>query len=175
MGGTFETMSEVDFRLSGIEQYLWERAGYFVRRGCLADGKETVSAEDLNRLAAELIGPEVQERTDTDILCSPDWQRDLWAETNGFADDHSSLARLEQALTICWSRAKDIVLRIAPGSQSRPITKETIESEAVNVRLEAGDILVMNGNLLRRADFEFRSRTWVGKSHPSWIPDTTYS
>lgn len=168
-------MSAVDFRLSGIEQYLWERAGYFVRRGCLADGKETVSVGDLDRLAAELIGPEVQERAEMDLQNSPDWQRDLWAAANGFADDHSSLARLDQVLTVCWSRATDIVLRIAPGSHTRPIAIETMDSETVNVRLEAGDILVMNGNILRRMDCEFVSRTWVGKSHPSWIFDSTYS
>ncbi|MEP6753999.1 MAG: hypothetical protein ABJA67_00745, partial [Chthonomonadales bacterium] len=129
-------MSAVDERLTGIEQYHWERAGYFVRRGWLVGKSDEERRTLADVLAADILGPDVQLRIGVSSLPIDDWVRDVWATANGFGDDRSALARLESIVTICWSTIETATVFVVPGSHGAPVNIELAETQSVRLKLE---------------------------------------
>ena len=117
--------------LTGIEQYSYERAGYFVRRGLIPSAFYDMAApysRELENIAKDILGSEVVERKVNIIPPEMTWSRDPWAEGAGFTFDQPNLAKLEAVVCAIWSLETNIALQVVPGSQSRPLGEENVEN-----------------------------------------------
>jgi hypothetical protein len=156
--------------LTGIEQYHWERAGYFIRRSYLNDdmvlelrGKQN-SAYDMLRdfakpLIDDLIG-ELNEGVGQQDGVMRAWKR---AATGiSYSEDHSGLAGQPEGVVLRLALVQDEAMQVMPGSHATPLAAYEVSQlkdnpaadvpGAVRVRLAPGDALFYHATLLAKHD-----------------------
>ena len=156
--------------VTGIEQYHFERAGYFVRRGLLSAERleafrraPTASPpEEIVALAADLLGARGHPIA-AEWATAPAarvWRREAGPPVDSPAEAQvAELARCPLVVEVRLALDEDGGLLVVPGSHA-PDTPEAVlratagavdavVPEAVHIRIAAGDCLLMSGALLR--------------------------
>ena len=169
-------MSGIFNRLTGLEQYYWERAGYFLRR---RPSQEDIADCDTyskfaSQIAQDILGPETRElyRDDCKLL---DWNRcSLPLDA-----DNNELHRHEAGITVLVPLGPFSIVLI-PGSHVAPLAEKTLQQlgdglpveECVRLDISPGDVLICCSCIAHCVEVnlgdEFWSYHYLGPAHPEF-------
>lgn len=154
--------------ITGLEQYSLERAGYFVRRGILdriAWAEVTPeTAPRLPEIASIMDDLGRNARLHTCLFLASatrqptTWKRDF--DVDPYQPSADQLARLHCQSGGYWIRlalSADSSLVVIPGSHADPCPADRADNsamaeDAVRLRLDLGDAVILSSGLLRRED-----------------------
>jgi len=152
--------------LTGIEQYHWEKAGYFIRRSLFDanairswDPSDELVLESVGALIADLLGgPCDLVEAAADSHPSASWRR---AEGGAYSAGSATLARQPEGVVVRIAVAPDEGLQVLPGSHVSPLSTAEMKqlgedpaaglSGGIRIRLAAGDTLFYSTGLLAMA------------------------
>jgi hypothetical protein len=183
--------------VTGLEQYSWERAGYFVRRetapaealaACLRENNRRgilrlLSESGALATAADLLGPDA--RVIAFSLLPPEttawWHRSLPPDEDPFTAGAGTLAAAHACVEICFPLGRDEARQVLPGTHVQPLphdiaerlrTGENVEG-SVTLRLAPGDVLFHSATLVNRKQSGAPAEVWAQLAGPGhWLRRT---
>jgi len=161
--------------VTGMEQYHFERAGYFVRRALVVagGGDGSTPPSEVVALAGDVLGQPIRELHPEQDAVDLIWRRATGPPADAAHDQQeAALARCTHVVEVRLALSP-VDVYVLPGTHVAPLSRETLHAlartavdqvaEAVRVRLAAGDCLVMSAALLRADDeaSPHRFSTWL--------------